>query len=67
MEFFAAAPKGDDEIRFNKDPKMFGNGLTGHIEVATKLSQSLAIILVKPVKKLASVFIGQSFKDVGHL
>ena len=45
---------------------MFGNGLASHIDVTTKLSQSLAIILVKPVEELTSVFIGQSFKDVGH-
>ena len=64
MQFFAAAPKRDDQVRFDEQAKMFGDALTRHAEVAAKLIQGLAIFLVKLIEKGAAAGIGESLKNI---
>lgn len=49
MEFLSASPKCDDKIGFDQEGKMFGDGLTGHIEVLAKFTQSLAVVAVQVI------------------
>ena len=37
MQFFAATPKRDDQVRFDEQTKVFGDPLTSHSEMPAKL------------------------------
>ena len=58
MQFFAASPKGNNEIGFDEKAEMFGHTLPGHAEMAAKLIQSLAVIVVELIQQGASLSVG---------
>ena len=61
-----AAPKWNDQVRFDQETEMFGNALAGHAKMAAKLIQSLAILEMKLIEESTSTRVGQSFKDIVH-
>ena len=67
MQFFAAPPKRNNQVRFNQETEMFGNALTRDLEMPAELVQSLAILEMKLIEQGASVWVGQGFKDIVHL
>jgi hypothetical protein len=66
MEFLTTAPKRDNQVRPNKEAKMFSNGLPGHIEMSTKVAQGLTILLIELVEQQPPAFVRQGFKDQFH-
>jgi len=45
---------------------VFGDALPGNVEMAAKLVESLAVVVVKLIEESAPVWIGQGFKDIVH-
>jgi len=66
MEFFSASPKRDNEIGFDEQTKVFRDALPGHAEMAAKLVQSLAVILVELIQQGPALSVGESFEDFVH-
>jgi len=66
MQFFPAAPEGDDQIGPSEDAKMFADGLARHAEALAKLSQSLAVSGMQLIQQLAAAGVGKGSKDAVH-
>ena len=64
MQLFAAAPKRDDQVRFDEQAEVFGNALPGHPEMPAKLIQGLAIFVMKLIEKGATAGVSQSFENI---
>ena len=64
MQFFAAAPKRDDQVRVDEQTEVFGNALPGHAEMPAKLIQGLAILVVKLIEKGAAAGVSQGFENI---
>ena len=51
VQLLASSPNNDDKVRVFEQKQVFGHGLTRHIEMLTKLSQRLAIVLMEHVQQ----------------
>ncbi len=66
MQLLAAAPKRDDELGLNQQIKMFADALPGHIEMAAKLVESLAVIAVKVIQECSAAGVSEGFENSIH-
>ena len=66
MELLATVPERHNQAGLDQQGQMFGDPLACHVEVATKLVERLAVILVKVIEEGAPTRIGQGFEDVIH-
>ncbi len=66
MQLLTSAPDGGDEIRRFQNDEVLGDCLTCHVEELAELTESLPIVLVQRIEKLAATRIGQRFEHVIH-
>lgn len=66
MELFPAPPKRNHQLGLDQQIEMLADSLPGDSEVAAKLIEGLAVILVKLVEESTAGGIGQGFENVIH-
>src|SRR5580698_725573 len=62
MQFLAALPYRGDEIGFFKDDEMFGDGLTGHVEIFAEITESSAVVPVEDIEQLSPAGVSERFE-----
>jgi len=67
MEFFAAVPERNNQVGSDQEIEVFADALAGHVEMATKFVQRLAVVTVQVIQQSATAGIGQGFKNIVHL
>lgn len=67
MELLPSAPERNNQVGSDQEIKVFADALAGHVEMATKFVQGLAVVTVKVIQQGAAAGIGQGFKNIVHL
>jgi len=63
VELVASATAGGDEVGLLKNAEMFGDGLTGHVEPAAKIGESLPVLGKETVEEQAAAGICEGPED----
>jgi len=67
VELLPATPERNNQVGFDQEIKVFADALAGHVEMATKFVQGLAVVMVKVIQQGAAAGIGQGSKNIVHL
>ena len=59
-------PQNDNEVGPLEQPQMFGNGLSGNIEVSTEFTEGLGIVAVQLIEQSAAAGISERLEDFIH-
>lgn len=66
VELLTATPSGGDEVGVFEDFEVLGDGLTGHVEAAAEIAESLAVLAAQLIEQGPAAGIGQGFEDCIH-